>query len=71
MRCEEEMEILISSDQIAIYEKSEDVRNAIKLFGEYALDPCPVLTRQDYCCMRDYMLWQIAFAKYAPIWCLF
>ena len=54
------MEVLVSPEQIEKYERSEDARNAIKLFGLYDQDSGPLLNRQDYCTMRDYLYWQIS-----------
>lgn len=52
LRCEEEMEVLLTPEQIKTYESSENARNAIKLFGEYGSATCPQLSQTDYCCMQ-------------------
>ena len=54
------MEALITPEQVAKYERSEGARNAIKLFSSFSNDPLPNLTRNDYCCMRDYLIFQIS-----------
>ncbi|XP_057304437.1 uncharacterized protein LOC130641583 [Hydractinia symbiolongicarpus] len=59
LRCEEEMKVLLTPEQIKTYESSENARNAIKLFGEYGSATCPQLSQTDYCCMREYLLMQI------------
>ena len=61
VRCEEEVEVLVTSEQIEKYEQSDDARNVVKLFGSYDLNPCPAVCHQSYCTMCDYLFWQISF----------
>ena len=54
------MDVLITPEQIEKYEQSQEARVAVKLFGEYMLESCPPLNRNDYCSMREYLFWQIS-----------
>ena len=60
MNSEEDLEALITPDQVEKYERSESARNAIKLFSSFSKEPLPPLTRNDYCCMQDYLVFQLS-----------
>lgn len=60
VRYEEELDVLLTPDQIKQYESSQDARDAIKLFGDYSSPSCPTLSQADYCIMREYLLVQIS-----------
>ena len=58
-RSEEELDVLITPEQVSTFENSGDARKAIKLFASFSKDPLQQLTRTDYCCMRDHLFFQI------------
>ena len=56
---EEELEVLITPQQIVLYKNSEDARKSVKLFATFASEPLVELLRSDHCCMREYPFVQI------------
>jgi hypothetical protein len=61
VRNEDEMDaIILPPHQVAMWEKSEGKRNAIKLLGEFSSYNPPPLSRVSYCAMRDYFFVEIA-----------
>jgi len=49
IRAEEELDAIITPEQVTIWESSEVKRNAIKLLGTFSSADPPTLTQSFYC----------------------
>lgn len=62
-RSEEEYNMLITPEQIALYEASPQARRAVKLFGMYDSPYCnTIINMKDYCTARDHLFFKIHFS---------
>ena len=58
-----QMEVLITPEQVALFEQGELARTAVKLFGKVAEDPEYLTSLSEYTNMRDYLMAGIGLAN--------